>query len=61
MAGNGQELRNAFKSIDALERRAGESNLYRRYYEYGGWCGGAALALLGISGLMSITRWRRNP
>jgi len=61
VANDGEDLRNAFRTIDALERRAAPANLYRRYFEYGGWCAGAALALLGFSGVLNATRWRRNP
>jgi Ca-activated chloride channel family protein len=61
VANNGIELRNAFASIDTLERQTVETPLYRQYKEYRGPLGGIALGLLAISGGLSLTRWRRNP
>jgi Ca-activated chloride channel family protein len=61
VANNGVELRKAFASIDGIERQSAETPLYREYQEFRGFFGGAALALLMVSGGLGLTRWRRKP
>ena len=49
------------KTIDELERRPAPAPRYRRYHDYGWWCGLAAAILLILFASLERTRWRTLP
>lgn len=61
VANSGADLREVFQMIDKLERDEVESFRYRRHFEYGPYCGMAAVAALAILTLLERTVWRRYP
>jgi Ca-activated chloride channel family protein len=60
-ANDSEQLHAAMQEIDALERTRIESFQYRRYFDFGFWCGLAALALWFLLTLLEATRWRTLP
>ena len=61
IANSGADLVEVFRSIDGLERTPIESFRYRRYRDFGQYCGFAALALLLLLTVLERTHWRRIP
>lgn len=61
VADGGEDLRAVMKTIDGLERRPAKPFRYRRYHDYGPWCGWVAVALLILLGSLERTRWRTLP
>ena len=61
VADSGDELRSVLKTIDGLERRPAPAPRYRRYHDYGPWCGLAAAILLILFATLERTRWRTLP
>ncbi len=61
IANSGADLREVFRSIDALERTPIESFRYRRHRDFGPYIGLVALGLLLILAVLERTYWRRFP
>jgi Ca-activated chloride channel homolog len=61
VADSGDELRTVLKSIDDLSRQPAPAPRYRRYHDYGVWCGLTAAGLLAALVLLERTRWRTIP
>ena len=67
-ATSGTDLLAAYREISTLEKEEIKAPIYRRYYEYYGWCAGFALVLLLAAHALDRTLWRvvkkhpgRNP
>ena len=60
-ASSGNELLDAYKEIDTLEKTRVQSFQYRRYHEYYPWCAAAAIVFLLAAHLLDRTRWRSLP
>jgi Ca-activated chloride channel family protein len=61
VANNPDELRDAFRQIDQLEKVPAEKFAYRRFRPLGPWCGMAAAAVVLLVGVLDRTAWRRLP
>ncbi|CAN5631197.1 VWA domain-containing protein [soil metagenome] len=61
VADDATQLQQTMKQIDSLERSTIESYQYRRYRDYGRWCGVAAVAVLIVLLLLEATTWRQVP
>jgi Ca-activated chloride channel family protein len=61
VADNGEELRTVMKTIDGLERRPAPAPRYRRYHDFGPWCGLTAVIVLILLTALERTRWRTLP
>jgi len=61
VANSAEELREVLKGIDALTRQPAPAPRYRRYHDFGVWCGLAAAGLLAALALLERTRWRTLP
>lgn len=57
-ATSGAELLAAYREISQLEKVKEDTPIYRRYFEYYGWCAGAALVLLLAAHVLDRTAWR---
>lgn len=57
-ATSGTELLAAYREISTLEKTPEDAPIYRRYFEYYGWCAGAALVLLLAAHVLDRTAWR---
>ena len=61
VADSGEELRAVLKELDLRTRVPTPAPRYRRYHEFGPWCGLAALVLFAALALLECTRWRTVP
>lgn len=61
VADSGEDLRAVLKSIDSLTPRPADPFRYRRYRDFGPWCGLAAVAALLLFTLLERTHWRTLP
>ncbi len=61
VADSAEELRDVLKGIDALTRQPAPAPRYRRFHDFGVWCGLAAVGLLAALALLERTRWRTLP
>lgn len=60
-ANDGQELLEACREIDALERQPIVAPVYRRYHDYRPWLALAAVGLAALAFALDQTVWRRVP
>ncbi|MCZ2342419.1 MAG: VWA domain-containing protein [Bacteroidales bacterium] len=60
-ADHAMELEHVYREIDTLHRETILSFRYRRYHEYGPWCGYAAVSLLLLLCVLERTIGRRFP
>lgn len=61
IADSGEELRAVLKELDLRTRVPAPAPRYRRYHEFGPWCGLAALGLFAVLAVLERTRWRTVP
>lgn len=61
VADSGEELRAVLKELDGRTKVPAPAPRYRRYHEYGPWCGLAALLAFAALALLEQTRWRTIP